>query len=86
MSVQIWHDRNLVDSRARYNTMRSTYSDVVETNRVTAQGFRAFYGSVVTLVFADARRPMVAAVSCSTRYCDADSVIELSRRVAGRMR
>ena len=86
VSVQVWRDRNLVDSRTRYNTMRGTYSDVVETNRVTAQGFRAFYGGVVTLVFADARRPLVAAVSCSTKFCDANAVIELSRRVAGRMR
>ena len=86
VSVQVWRDRNLVDSRTRYNTMRNTYSDVVETNRVTAQGFRSFYGNVVSLVFADPRRPMLASVSCSIKFCTADSVIELSRRVAGRMR
>ncbi len=85
VSVQVWRDRNLVDSRTRYNTMRASYSDVVETNRVTAQGFRAFYGNVVSLVFADPRRPMLAVVSCSIKFCTADSVIELSRRVAGRM-
>jgi len=86
VSVQVWRDRNLVDSRTRFNTMRNTYSEVVETNRVTAQGFRSFYGDVVSLVFADPRRPMLASVSCSIKFCTADSVIELSRRVAGRMR
>jgi hypothetical protein len=86
VSVQIWKDINLIDSRTRYNTMRNTYTDVVETNRITAQGFRAFYADVVTLVFADPRRPLLAAVSCSIKVCTADAVIELSRRVAERMR
>ena len=63
-----------------------TYTDVVETNRITAQGFRAFYADVVTLVFADPRRPLLAAVSCSIKVCTANAVIELSRRVAERMR
>lgn len=86
VSVQVWRDRNLVDSRTRFNTLRNTYTDVVETNRVTAQGFRAYYGGVVTLVFADPRRPLLAAVSCSIKMCSANAAIELSRRVSERMR
>jgi hypothetical protein len=37
-------------------------------------------------VFADPRRPIVAAVTCSQKLCDADSLIALSQRVAERLR
>ena len=86
VSVQVWRDKSLVDSRTRFNTMRNTYTDVVATNRVTEQGFRAYFGEVVTLVFADPRKPVVASVSCSVKLCSPKSIIELSRRVAERLR
>jgi len=86
VGVQVWRDPGLAESRTRFNTMRNTYSNVAPTNKVTEQGFRSFFGSVVTLVFADPRRPLVAAVTCSTKFCNADALIELSRRVAERLR
>ncbi|MCO4760616.1 MAG: hypothetical protein KC502_03885 [Myxococcales bacterium] len=86
VSVQVWRDLNLIDSRTRFNTMKNTYTDVVATKKVAEQGFRAYYGGIVTLVFVDPRRPLLAAVSCSTRICNADALIELSRRVKERLR
>ncbi|HAN32859.1 MAG TPA: hypothetical protein DCQ06_14790 [Myxococcales bacterium] len=86
ISVQVWRDTNLIDSRTRFNSLKNTYTDVVATNRVTEQGFRAFYGGVVSLVFVDPRKPLLAAVSCSTKICKADKLIELCRRVAERLR
>ncbi len=86
VSVQVWQDRNLVDSRTRFSTLRNTYSNVAPTNKVAEMGFRAHFNGVVSLVFADPRRPVVASVSCSTRICDANALIELASRVAQRMR
>lgn len=86
VAVQVWRDTGLSESRTRYNTMRNTYSNVAPTNKVTEQGFRSYFGSTVTLVFADPRRPLVAAVTCSTKFCNADALIELSHRVAERLR
>ena len=84
-AVQVWRDPNLAESRTRFNTMKNSYSNVTPTNKVTDMGFRAFYGAVVTLVFVDPRRPLVAAVSCSTKLCSGDQMIELARRVAERL-
>ena len=86
VSLQVWRDQNLLDSRTRFNTLKNTYTDVVATNKVREQGFRAYYGGVVSLVFVDPRRPLLASVSCATRICKADALIELSRRVAERLR
>lgn len=86
LAVQVWRDSNLAESRTRFNTMRNTYSNVAPTNKVTDQGFRAFFGGVVSLVFADQRRPLVVAVNCSTKTCTADQLIELSTRVNERLR
>lgn len=86
VSVQVWRDLNLIDSRTRYNTLKNTATNVVATSTVGDQGFRSFFGKVVTLTFADARQPLVASVSCSTRFCKAKELIELARRVAERMR
>ncbi|GEM_PF-2585230 len=86
VSVQVWRDLSLVDSRTRFNAMRNTYNDVVPTDKVAEQGFRAHFAGVVTLVFADARKPVVAAVSCSVKLCTPDAIIELSRRVSERIR
>ena len=86
VSAQVWRDTNLAESRTRFNTMRNTYSNVAPTNKIAEQGFRAFYGGVVSLVFADARRPLVASVSCATKVCTADQLIELASRVAQRLR
>lgn len=86
LAVQVWRDSNLAESRTRFNTMRNTYSNVAPTNKVTDQGFRAFFGGVVSLVFADQRRPLVVAVNCSTKTCTADQLIELSNRVNERLR
>ncbi len=85
VSVQVWHDPNLAESRTRFNTMKNSYSNVSPTNKITDMGFRSFYGSVVTLVFVDPRRPLLAAVSCSTKVCTGDQMIELARRVAERL-
>ncbi len=86
LAVQVWRDSNLAESRTRFNTMRNTYSDVAPTNKVTDQGFRAFFGGVVSLVFADPRRPLVVAVNCSTKVCTADQLIEIANRVNERLR
>lgn len=86
VSVQVWRDLNLIDSRTRYNTLKNTATNVVATSTVGDQGFRSYFGKVVTLTFADARQPLVASVSCSTRFCKAKELIELARRVAERMR
>ena len=85
VSVQVWHDPNLAESRTRFNTMKNSYSNVTPTNKVTDMGFRSFYASVVTLVFVDPRRPLLAAVSCSAKVCTGDQMIELARRVAERL-
>ena len=86
LAVQVWRDSNLAESRTRFNTMRNTYSNVAPTNKVTDQGFRAFFGGVVSLVFADQRRPLVVAVNCATKTCTADQLIELATRVNERLR
>jgi hypothetical protein len=86
VGVQVWRDENLAESRTRFNTMRNTWSNVAPTNKVTEQGFRSYFGTLVSVVFADPRRPLVAAVSCATKICDADMLIELSKRVAERLR
>lgn len=85
VSVQVWRDPNLAESRTRFNTMKNSYSNVSPTNKVTDMGFRSFYANVVTLVFVDPRRPLLAAVSCSTKVCNGDQMIELARRVAERL-
>lgn len=85
VAVQVWRDSNAAESRTRFATMKNTYSNVAPTNKVADQGFRAFFGGVVTLVFSDPRRPLVAAVSCSTKACNADQMIEFSKRVAERL-
>lgn len=86
VGVQVWRDENLAESRTRFNTMRNTWSNVAPTNKVTEQGFRSYFGSVVSLVFADPRRPLIAAVTCSQKACNADALIALSQRVAERLR
>jgi len=86
VAVQVWKDRNLNDARTRYNTMKNTYADIADTTAVTEQGFRAHFGEVVTLVFADPRRPIVAGVSCSTKLCKAADLIELSKRTFDHLR
>jgi hypothetical protein len=86
VSVQVWRDGNLAESRTRFNTMRNTYSNVAPTNKVTEQGFRSFYSGVVTVVFADPRRPIVAAVACATKLCNADQLLHLARNVSERLR
>ena len=85
VSVQVWRDPNLAESRTRFNTMKNSYSNVTPTNKVTDMGFRSYYGNVVTLVFVDPRRPLLAAISCSTKVCSGDQMIELARRVAERL-
>ena len=85
VSVQVWRDPNLAESRTRFNTMKNSYSNVTPTNKITDMGFRSFFGNVVTLVFVDPRRPLLAAVSCSTKVCNGDQMIELARRVAERL-
>ncbi len=85
VAVQVWRDGNLAESRTRFNTMRNTWSNVAPTNRVTEQGFRSWFGDVVSVVFADPRRPLVAAVSCSKKLCNADKLIALASRVAERL-
>lgn len=86
VAVQVWRDNNRAESITRFNTMRNTYSNVAPTNKVAEQGFRAFFGNVVSVVFADPRRPLIASVTCSTKICTADQLIELGRRVAERLR
>lgn len=86
VAVQVWRDPNLAESRTRFNTMKNSYSNVAPTTKVTDMGFRSYYGNVVTLVFVDPRRPLLAGVSCSTKLCTADQLIELARRVAERLR
>ena len=85
VSVQVWRDPNLAESRTRFNTMKNSYSNVSPTNKITDMGFRSFYGNVVTLVFVDPHRPLLAAISCSTKVCSGDQMIELARRVAERL-
>ncbi len=85
ISLQVWRDANLAESRTRFNTMRNTYSNVAPTNKVAEQGFRAYFNGVVTLVFANVRRPLVAALSCSTKVCNADQIIELANRANERL-
>ncbi len=85
VSVQVWRDPNLAESRTRFNTMKNSYSNVTPTNKITDMGFRSFYGNVVTLVFVDPRRPLLAAVSCAAKVCTGDQMIELARRVAERL-
>ncbi len=85
VSVQVWRDPNLAESRTRFNTMKNSYSNVTPTNKITDMGFRSFYGNVVTLVFVDPRRPLLAAVSCAAKVCSGDQMIELARRVAERL-
>jgi hypothetical protein len=85
VSVQVWRDANLAESRTRFNTMKNSYSNVSPTNKITDMGFRSFYGNVVTLVFVDPHRPLLAAISCSTKVCSGDQMIELARRVAERL-
>ncbi|MSQ81611.1 MAG: hypothetical protein EXR77_01670 [Myxococcales bacterium] len=85
VALQVWRDANLAESRTRFNTMRNTYSNVAPTNKVAEQGFRAYFNGVVTLVFANVRRPMVASVSCSTKVCTADQLIEFAHRASERL-
>ncbi|MBM4342453.1 MAG: hypothetical protein FJ100_03630 [Deltaproteobacteria bacterium] len=85
IALQVWRDANLAESRTRFNTMRNTYSNVAPTNKVAEQGFRAYFNGVVTLVFANVRRPLVAALSCSTKVCTADQIIELANRANERL-
>ncbi len=85
VALQVWRDPNVAESRTRFNTMRNTYSNVVATKAVTEQGFRSFYGNVVTLVFAHQTRPLIAAISCG-KICTADMIIELASRVSQRLR
>lgn len=85
IALQVWRDANLAESRTRFNTMRNTYSNVAPTNKVAEQGFRAYFNGVVTLVFANVRRPLVAALSCSTKVCNADQIIELANRANERL-
>lgn len=85
VALQVWRDPNVAESRTRFNTMRNTYSNVVATKAVTEQGFRSFYGNVVTLVFAHPTRPIIAAISCG-KICTADMIIELASRVSQRLR
>ena len=86
VTVQVWRDPNLAESRTRYNTMKNAYSNVTSSNKVTDMGFRAWYGPVVTQVFVDPRRPLLAAISCSGKVCNGEQLIELARRVAERLR
>jgi len=85
VALQVWRDPNVAESRTRFNTMRNTYSNVVATKAVTEQGFRSFYGNVVTLAFAHPTRPIIAAISCG-KICTADMIIELASRVSQRLR
>ncbi len=85
VSVQVWRDPNLAESRTRFNTMKNSYSNVTPSNKITDMGFRSYYGNVVSLVFVDPRRPLLAAVSCSSKVCGSDQLIEIARRVAERL-
>lgn len=86
VTIQVWRDPNLAESRTRYNTMKNAYSNVTPSNKITDMGFRAWYGPVVTQVFVDPRRPLLGAVSCSAKVCNGEQLIELARRVAERLR
>lgn len=85
VSVQVWQDATVADSRVRFNSMRNSWSNVAPTNRITEGGFRAHFEGVVTMVFADPRRPLIAAVSCSTKICTGDQLAQLSQRVFERL-
>lgn len=85
VSVQVWQDATVADSRVRFNSMRNSWSNVAPTNRIAEGGFRAHFEGVVTMVFADPRRPLIAAVSCSTKICSGDQLAQLSQRVYERL-
>ena len=87
VAVQVWRDLNLIDSRTRFNTLKNTSTNVVTTAKVVGdQGFRSYFGGVVTLTFADARLPIVASVSCGIKTCEANDLVALALRVAERLR
>ncbi len=86
VSLQVWRDANLIDSRTRFNTLKATSTNALDTTALPELGFRAYYGGVVTVTFVDARQPLVASLSCSTKLCKKEQIIRLARIVAERMK
>ena len=86
VSLQVWRDANLIDSRTRFNTLKATSTHALDMTALPELGFRSYYGGVVTVTFVDARQPLVASLSCAVKLCKKEQIIRLARIVAERMK
>lgn len=66
VSVQLWHEPALKDTRARYEQMKVSYPNAQETGNITNYTFFSHWGEVYHMVFMDLKRRRVAAVSTET--------------------
>jgi hypothetical protein len=85
VSVQLWHEPALRDTRARYENMKSTYPNVTETGNVTHSSFFAHWGEVHHLVFMDLKKRRVVSVSAGNQTLTPDQLYAVATTVRDRL-
>ncbi len=85
VSVQLWHEPALRDTRARYENMKSTYPNVTETGNVTNSSFFAHWGAIHHLVFMDLKKRRVISVSAGNQTLTPEQLYAVATKVRDRL-
>ena len=78
VAVQLWEYRQRGDAVARWNALLATYPGAVINDTVVEDTFFWSRGAVAGLVFLEAGRSRVLALSCHTRLCDDTELLRLA--------
>ena len=78
VAVQLWEYQQRGDAVARWNALLATYPNAALNDAVVEDTFFWSRGAVAGLVFLEAERSRVLALSCHTRLCDDTELLRLA--------
>jgi hypothetical protein len=89
VSVQVWQETQLRDTRARYENMKTSYPNVSVTGNVTSDTFFAHWGSnkkkLYYLVFMELKKRKVISVTADSTSLEPNQLFVIATRVRDRL-
>ncbi|HNU67608.1 MAG TPA: hypothetical protein PKH54_00410 [Myxococcota bacterium] len=85
-SLQIFRSRNALETRKRFDSLLASYPSAQEIASVSGKTFFSYWGDTIHIGFVQPSRNLTAIVSCGRDFCDSDKLMELSTKIAERLR
>lgn len=85
-ALQLFRSRNALETRKRFDSLLASYPSAQEIASVSGKTFFSYWGDTIHIGFVQPSRNLTAIVSCGRDFCDSDKLMELSLKIAERLR